>query len=116
MPAKPQNETETVEQPIKESRALSIYLGDEDKLYWFLGVTDPEVHVTDYTKDGIRKILLENNAEIQDVVVLIKPSASSNYQNLVDILDEMAITGIQRYAIVDAAPEDDQLILNFEGA
>ncbi len=116
MPAKPQNETETVEQPIKESRALSIYLGDEDKLYWFLGVTDPEVHFTDYTKDGIRKILLENNAEILDVVVVIKPSASSNYQNLVDILDEMAITGIQRYAIVDAAPEDDQLILNFEGA
>ena len=112
MPAKPEKEAIIQEQPIKESRALSIYLGDENKVFWFVGLTDPDVQIADYSKDGIRKVLLEKNEEIQDIVVLIKPADASNYQNLVDILDEMAITGIQRYAIVYPTPEDEILIAN----
>ena len=112
MPAKPEKEAIIQEQPIKESRALSIYLGDENKVFWFVGLTDPDVQIADYSKDGIRKVLLEKNEEIQDIVVFIKPADASNYQNLVDILDEMAITGIQRYAIVDPTPEDEILIAN----
>lgn len=115
MPAKPENETQTIEQPIKESRALSIYLGEENKIFWYLGVTEPEVNKSSYDKEGIRRLLLDKNTEIQDIVVLIKPSTLSNYKNLVDILDEMAITGIQRYAIVDATPDDDVLIAKYEG-
>lgn len=112
MPAKPEKEAVIQEQPIKESRAMSIYLGENNALYWFIGVTQPEVFKADYSSQGIRKILLEKNAEIADIVVLIKPSQNSNYQNLVDILDEMAIANIQRYAIVDASPDDDLLIAN----
>jgi len=112
MPAKPEKEAVIQEQPIKESRALSIYLGDENKVFWFVGLTNPDVQISDYSKDGIRKVLLEKNDEIQDIVVLIKPANESNYQNLVDILDEMAITGIQRYAILDPTAKDEILITN----
>ena len=112
MPAKPEKEAIIQEQPIKESRALSIYLGDENKVFWFVGLTNPDVQISDYSKDGIRKVLLEKNDEIQDIVVLIKPANESNYQNLVDILDEMAITGIQRYAILDPTAKDEILITN----
>jgi hypothetical protein len=38
------------------------------------------------------------------MVVLIKPSDKSNYKNLVDVLDEMKITNVQSYAIVDITP------------
>lgn len=113
MPAKPDKEAEVQEQPIKESRAMTIYLGEDNRVFWFVGVTDPEVLETSYDRTGIREVLLEKNEEIQDIVVLIKPSEASNYKNLVDILDEMAITNIQRYAIVDAMPSDDELIKNF---
>jgi len=112
MPAKPDKEAVIQEQPIKESRALSIYLGNENKIFWFVGLTNPVLETSDYSRNGIRKILLQKNKEIQDVVVLIKPSELSNYQNLVDILDEMAITGIQRYAIIDPTVEDESLIAN----
>ena len=47
------------------------------------------------------------------MIVIIKPSKKSNYRNLVDILDEMAITGVPTYAIVNEfTPEESKLIEN----
>ncbi len=36
----------------------------------------------------------------------------SIYKNVVDILDEMNISNIKRYALVDITPEDLELIKN----
>jgi hypothetical protein len=55
---------------------------------------------------------LEKNKEVNGLVVLIKPTDSSSYKNVVDILDEMNITNIKRYALVDVAPIDLDLIKN----
>ncbi len=44
------------------------------------------------------------------MVVLIKPSDESRYKNVVDILDEMNITNIGRYALVEITDVDKQLI------
>ena len=39
------------------------------------------------------------------------PTKKSNYRNLVDILDEMAIVGVPTYAIVNEfTPEESKLI------
>ena len=65
---------------------------------------------TNYTADGIRKVLLEKNATIDKLVVLIKPVDKAVYKNVVDILDEMNISNIQRYALVEITPEDMDLI------
>ena len=42
----------------------------------------------------------------QGLIVIIKPSKKSNYRNLVDVLDEMAIADVPTYAIVDISPEE----------
>lgn len=108
VPEKPKQEED---QPlVNEKRVLSLVLGEQDKIYWFVGITEPDVQVTDYTGEGVRKVLLEKNQEISDLIVLIKPSDQSQYENLVDILDEMHISNIARYALVDATPEDMELI------
>ena len=46
--------------------------------------------------------------------MVIKPTEKSNYKNLVDILDEMAITSVPTYAIVDITP-DELKMLDKEG-
>jgi len=43
-------------------------------------------------------------------IVLIKATDDSVYRNLIDVLDEMAICSIDRYAIVDVTPFDLDLI------
>jgi len=45
------------------------------------------------------------------IIVIIKPSKKSNYRNLIDILDEMAIVGVETNAIVnDFSPEETKLL------
>jgi biopolymer transport protein ExbD len=43
-------------------------------------------------------------------IILIKATDQSVYRNLIDVLDEMAICNIDRYAIVDITPFDLDLI------
>jgi len=47
-------------------------------------------------------------------VVVIKPTDASTYKNLVDVLDEMAITSIGKYAVVEMAAGDDFLVQNYQ--
>ena len=78
-----------------------------------------------YGKDGIRKELMSRMQQVKQystakgepgkgMIVIIKPSKKSTYRNLVDVLDEMAIVGVNKtgsYAIVnDFLPEEVKLL------
>ena len=66
---------------------------------------DKKVSEVDY-----KKRLSDYRSSKDAPVVMIKATDDSNYKNLVDILDEMQICNIGRYAIVDITPEDLALI------
>lgn len=108
MPEKPKDEKDRPE--VNEKKVLTLVLGKDDKVYWYVGITDPEAKAADFSKDGIRKILVQKNSEIRDMIVLIKALDESKYKNLVDILDEMSISNVKRYAIVDATSVDKQIV------
>lgn len=46
----------------------------------------------------------------RDLVVVIKPDNVAKYGRAVDILDEMNINGVQRYAIIDIAPQEQTVL------
>lgn len=50
----------------------------------------------------------------QGAVATIKPTKDAIFQNLVDVLDEMAICSIGRYAVMDMLEADEFLIKNYE--
>jgi biopolymer transport protein ExbD len=108
MPEKPKDETEAPK--VNEREVLTIVLGAQDKVYWYTGITDPKVELTNFSAEGIRKILLKKKVEVPKLVVLIKAMDTAKYRNMVDILDEMNISTIQRYALVDITPTDKDLI------
>jgi biopolymer transport protein ExbD len=65
---------------------------------------------TGFSTQGIRRIIFEIQQGIQQkfggksrLVVLIRPSASASYMNIVDILDEMTILDVKKYALMDEA-------------
>jgi len=100
---------------LKASKAFTVIIGEDNKLFWYLGLADAPIEGpigTNYTADGIRKVLLEKNATIKDMVVLIKPMNGAIYKNVVDILDEMNISNIKRYALVEITPEELDLVKN----
>lgn len=46
-------------------------------------------------------------------VVIIKPTNGSTYKNLVDVLDEMQICSVNKYAVVEMADADNFLVQNY---
>ena len=103
---------------IKSSEAMSIILGKDNKAYYYMGLnkpTDksvpvPEIKVTNYGPDGIRKVILERQRQAPAPIILLKPNDDSKYKNMVDILDEMNITNQKKYALVPASKDDISLI------
>ncbi len=113
LPVKEPIENPAEEPGVKASKSLTIILGADNKVFWYLGLTSEPIEGpigTNFSADGIRKALLEKNRTISEMVVLIKPTNDAIYKNVVDILDEMNISNIKRYALVEITPEDLDLI------
>lgn len=96
-----------------ESRTMTILLGKNSKVAYYLGTSKTEqMKVVDLVT--IRQAILANKLIVanahQDAVgkrmlVIIKPTANAVYKDFVDIIDEMQINKIATYVI------DDQPIL-----
>jgi biopolymer transport protein ExbD len=109
----PDNSIKTTQLPIAASRSMTILLGSHNKLEWYMGEPGKSAPTVDnYGKDGLRKALIENSKNVlathaapdNFMIVVIKPSDKSTYENLVSALDEMSITNVQSYAIVKITP------------
>lgn len=111
MPAKPKADEVVEEKPIKASRVVTLLIGPDDRLFWYRGVEDVQVNETGYGKDGLRDLLFRLDGEIEDLVLLIKPMRECVYENMVDMLDELQIAGMQRYAMVPEEPADRELLV-----
>jgi len=103
--------------PVPATRTMTILLGANDKVEWFIGLPGDQPPTTDnFGPDGLRKALIENNKKIkalhngQDMIVIVKPSDHSNYNDLVATLDEMNIAAIDKHAIVDITAIDIGLL------
>jgi biopolymer transport protein ExbD len=115
--AMPDKDEKTKDQlPIAASRSLTLLLGSDNKLEWYIGEPGKSAPTVDnYGKDGLRKTLIEKGKEVQAATgkfmfVVIKPSDKSNYKNMVDVLDEINITNVQGYGIVDITPSEIALL------
>src|ERR1700748_3148483 len=96
--AMPDNSDTRVQLPVAATRSMTILLGSHNKLEWYMGEAGKSAPTVDnYGKDGLRKALIENGKQVAAthsgkdnfMIVVIKPSDKSTYENLVSTLDEM---------------------------
>lgn len=149
------NKPQDKNQQIDDSRAVTVILAANDQVYFYNGKADPTkgylpvMVKSNYSKDGIRKMLLRRNKALFEQVyyfndsitkglgkykkhitpdsvksivkaygksdkigpiVLIKAADGATYGNMVDIIDEMAIASIPRYAVVDMNAVDEKML------
>jgi len=134
---------------VPEELTTTLLVGNDDKLFYYDGIFDPNnpsmLKKTDLSKDGIRKLLIDKNQivynlvndlkkqlknkEIVDTVytqkvtaikkditnnrgriVIIKPMDDAMYANVVSLLDEMAITNVASFALVNITPEEKAMV------
>ncbi len=125
----------------KESGALTIMLAKNNTIYYYEGQLAPDASNFKSTNfKGIRDIIINKRKDVmanhvhdascekiwaenkgdknscldRDFVVVIKPDEDATYKNTVDILDEMTINGVKRFAMVDLFPQEVALIKKTE--
>ena len=106
------------QQPVAASRTLTILLGANNKLEWFIGQPTSPLSpptIDGYGKNGLRKLLLEQGKDIlqktgKEMFVIVSPSDQSTYNNVVTTMDELNIVGNQLRAIVDITPIEIDLL------
>ena len=126
----------------KESGALTIMLSKDNHVYYYEGqLKEDASNFLSTNFAGIRKVIIDKKKAVieahqhdagcekiwaknggdkkscldKDLVVVIKPGELATYKNTVDILDEMTITNIKRYAMVDLFEAEKTLINRTEG-
>lgn len=112
MPVGPQSD------PVGSSRSLTVCLGKNSQVLWYLGELKKPIiapTVAGFNKDGIRKTLIEvgnmvYNKTGKRMIVLVKPSNHSVYNDVVNILDELNITNVLTYALVDIDGQDISML------
>ncbi len=120
LPDKDEDPKKNKDVKVDENRTMTLLLGDNNKLMFYMGILNTPMapKTIGYGKDGIRQELLKRKKAVLEytgtkekgLIAIIKPSKKSNYRNLVDILDEMAIADVPTYAIVDITPEEAKIV------
>jgi biopolymer transport protein ExbD len=153
-PAKPKDNKDL----IKVKNALTFLLTregkdeKEDGVYYYNGEFYPEGNAdgkpattltkTDFSKDGIHKLLLDRNKDVIDEIakleekykkkeiadttfkrlavakkgefnsltVLVKTDDKAVYKNVIDVIDELNVCNVGKYAIVDIMPKEFELL------
>lgn len=129
----PEKDVEIIDrEPVKESKVLTLILGKDDKVYYYEGITDPKLDSTDFSAEGVRRVILDKQVKVKEMFgeeefedfktkeprkgsmlnVLIKPTKDAKYKNLVDVLDEMSITKVRYYVILDVSKMEEEFIKN----
>jgi biopolymer transport protein ExbD len=126
----------------KASGALTIMLGKDNHVFYYEGELKGDASnfkssnfkeirdiIINKRKDVISRYVRDPDCEAkaqkegkkisdcaeQDFVVIIKPNKEATFKNTVDILDEMTINGVKRYAMIDITPIEEELIRRTEG-
>jgi biopolymer transport protein ExbD len=130
LPDKDDDPSKNKDIKVDENRTMTVLLGENNKLIRYVGLLASPVaggapKDFSYGKEGIRKELIARNKMVLEysaskgkpkdgIIVIIKPSKKSNYKNVIDILDEMAIVGVGvsgSYAIVNEFTPEEQKLL-----
>ena len=106
-PVPTENEQDWAEMPA--SRTMTILLGKNNKVAWYIGVEgESRPNIENYHQ--IRQSILSNKLKLataedknnrKSLIVIIKPTEGASYKNFVDIMDELNITNITTAPAID---------------
>lgn len=114
---------------IPHHTAMTIFLGKEHQLFYLTSYDAMQndfdkLTRTNFRNTGIRQALLQHTVSVKMAYaqhlkgstshdapfILIKPDATSQYSDLIDLLDELAIANIHHYAIMDINHKESEAI------
>lgn len=131
------------ETKVKQSGALTIMVGRDNNLFYYEGELLPDgSNFKGISFKEVRNEIIKKKKQVEasyvpdpaceakakadgkdpadcrqkDFFVLIKPTVDANYKSVIDLLDEMTINKVARYALVEPFDTEKDLINATQGA
>ena len=111
----PQEKDVTKPMILTETKALTLILKDDKTVGYYYGSDVQNMQFTNYGT-GLRNIILQKKAAVtqrygkpDDLMVLIKPTDSAVYKDVVAALDEMKINDVHVYMLLDTNAEENKI-------
>ena len=120
----PEDECRGCGEPVRDWKIYTL-LCSRNQVYAYTGITEPKLDSADYSKAGLRQLILKQMQKVEKFYgleeyedaksgrhpasflnVLIKPLPSATFGNIVDVLDELHICRVRYYQLMDAQPEE----------
>ncbi len=105
---------------VSEATVLTVLLAGENKIYYYDGKWDNsfnshQVMLTTYIlSSGLRQVIRDKQNRMgsmkNELMLLIKPSDESTYNNVLNTLDETMINGVKKYSLVNLSPEEKSFL------
>lgn len=115
------------------SNALTVLLGDNNSVYYYHGDWEEALKNKTITKttlavkDGLGKVIREKQQALdqlkavkpaaegrEGLMLLIKATKKTNYASVIDVLDEVTINRVGKYALVKAENEEINYIAKLD--
>ncbi len=130
-----ENEPEPEEKDkIPRQRTLYLLVAGNNKLYYYQPIAedsdeDQELNETNYKPTGLRKVITEYQKKAFDspelkkqgfgpdkrqLITFVKMTDDATYQNMVDVLDELAITRQNLYFLDDIKHVEAEMVADVE--
>lgn len=93
---------------VKESHVATIVLGKNRTLYFYEGIFETAIQnnkviTSGFGENGVRELLMNKKKRSgKETVVLVKPGPDCTYGDIIDILDEMLITNVEKWMFVES--------------
>jgi hypothetical protein len=106
------------------SAALTVLPLKDNKIFYYHGELGEALKtgtfgVTSYSvNDGLGQIIRNKQAALDkmqpgkrnDLMLMVKPMPESNYENLVNVIDEVLINDVKHYAVMDITNEEKEVV------
>ena len=107
---------------IGKKNALTVLPAGNDSIYYYHGKWEEakganEVHITNYNvATGIGAVIRQKQKALgnkrNELLLMIKPMEASSYNNLMNVLDEVMINNVKKYAIMDVTDAENKFALS----
>lgn len=109
---------------VGNSTALTVVPLKDNKIFYYHGELGEALKtgtfgITSYSIiDGLGQIIRNKQAALDktqpgkrdDLMLMVKPMPQSNYQNLVNVIDEVLINDVKHYAVMDVTNEEKEVV------
>jgi biopolymer transport protein ExbD len=115
---------------VGESTALTIFPMGNGKVFYYHGDLEDALKTSAYGittfsySNGIGEVIRVKKAAMErkekeyskDLFLVIKPTDSSSYKQVIDIMDEVIINDLKHYAMSAVTEEEKELIIKINGS